>query len=119
MSNALLNPSLTVTLYGDAVEFLPAAQFNKRNESWREEWWWGEEVSILFRLMTKKGFRHCGVNYIQTTVRRTLQIFSFTLFTSLSDYRIVVRSVSLSNGQLSTSVIIRLVLLMFTGIVIK
>lgn len=46
MSNALLNPSLTVTLYGDAVEFLPAAQFNKRNESWREEWWWGEEVSI-------------------------------------------------------------------------
>lgn len=119
MSNALLNPSLTVTLYGDAVEFLPAVQFNKRNESWREEWWWGEEVSILFRLMTKKGFRLCGVNYIQTTVRRTLQIFSFTLFTSLSDYRIVVRSVSLSNGQLSTSVIIRLVLLMFTGIVIK
>lgn len=46
MSNALLNPSLTVILYGDAVEFLPAAQFNKRNESWREEWWWGEEVSI-------------------------------------------------------------------------
>lgn len=46
MSNALLNPSLTVTLYGDAVEFLPAAQFNKRNESLREEWWWGEEVSI-------------------------------------------------------------------------
>lgn len=46
MSNALLDPSLTVTLYGDAVEFLPAAQFNKRNESWREEWWWGEEVSI-------------------------------------------------------------------------
>lgn len=43
----------------------------------------------------------------------------FTLFTSLSDYRIVVRSVSLSNGQVSTSVIVRLVLLMFTGIVIK
>lgn len=55
MSNALLNPSLTVTLYGDAVKFLPAAQFNKRNESWREEWWWGGGGQYSFQADDQKG----------------------------------------------------------------
>lgn len=118
MSNALLNPSLllcTAMLWN----FCQRPNLTSAMSHGGKSGGGGEEVSILFRLMTKKGFRHSGVNYCQTTVRRTLQIFSFTLFTSLSDYRMVVRSVSLSNGQLSTSVIIRLVLLMFTGIVIK
>lgn len=66
VSNVFLNSSQTVTLYGDAVEFLPAAQFIKRNESWREGWRWGVGgVSIFFLGWWPQGDQAIWGQYIE------------------------------------------------------